>query len=123
MDASAVSRVLPPSDVFTPRTAASAPHLENDTNKTVMPVKDTGAAALNERRQQASQEEATESKHERRYELQDQVFVLSVYDKTVKVAQFPSEEAVKMRAYLAQQEAVKNQRREDAQKAQQDIVA
>jgi len=130
MDTSVTSRIIPPSDVFTPRTAAKAPDSENPPEKTVVQVKDTEAAAYNERRpEDASQKQQAAiaaDKHDKRYELQERVFVYSVSDiKTgAKIVQFPSEEAVKLRAYLQEQERVKAQRREQAQAEQRlDIVA
>jgi uncharacterized FlaG/YvyC family protein len=124
MDTSATSRVMPPSDVFTPRTAASATHLENPPEKTVVEVKEASASTLNERRPEVAQQADTNREHEKRYELQDRVFIYSVSDAKTgfKVVQFPSEQAVKLRAYLAE-EAARNERKQDSQQEHLDIVA
>jgi uncharacterized FlaG/YvyC family protein len=126
MDTSAMSRVIPPSDVFTPRTAASAPDSENPPEKTVVQVKDTEAMALNERGREAAQQQQADAnpEHKKRYELQERIYVYSVSDAKTgdKVVQFPSEQAVKLRAYLAA-EAAKGQRKQEAQKEGLDIVA
>lgn len=125
MAMSAMSGVLAPGDVYVPRAAASAGESENPA-KTVHQIEDSAAGGLNERRQpSAQQDEASETKREKRYELQDRVFVYSVSDAKTgfKVAQFPSEEAMRLRAYLAQQEAAQDQRKQDAQKQHLDIVA
>lgn len=124
MDTSSVSRVLIPSDVVAPQAAAKAPHAEIP-DQAVPQIEETKAASLNARRQDSASQDLS-SKRERAYVyLPDQTFVFQISDKKTgfKLVQIPSEEAVKLRAYLAQQETVKSQRREEASEERFDIVA
>jgi hypothetical protein len=129
MDTSATSRAVPPSDVFVPRAAADVPHSENPPEKTVTSVKGVEPALINERRQEAAKQAETQRQYEKRYELQDKVFVYSVSDARTgaKVVQYPSEQAVKLRHYLQEQDRLKAARQEEAQKEEAkqhlDIVA
>ena len=126
MDTSSVSRVLPAADALAPRQAASKAPTPSEipSEKTVEQVKNTDAGTLNERRQEAEQQADVQSKRERRYELQEHIYVYSVSDAKTgeKVVQFPSEQAVKLRAYLAA-EAAKDQHNQEVQKEHLDIVA
>lgn len=123
MDTSSVSRAIVPSDVVTPHAAAKSHDSEMPAEKTVVQIKETSAGNLPEHRQE-NQNAQSESQRERNYELRDRVFIYSVSDEQgFKIVQIPSEQAVKLRAYLAQEQAAKNQRREQADDEHLDIVA
>jgi hypothetical protein len=121
MDASATSRVLPPSDVFAPRIAA-----RNDSDSTILPpeqivsqVKDTNPSAnvLNSRKDTPSEENTEPSQDEPRRGYvfsSDNLFVYRETDKTTGyvLSQTPSEQSVKLRAYIAQQQAAQIRRKE-----------
>ncbi len=131
------NRAAPPSDYFAARQAPKPVNTaENPVEKTVLETKDTASSAARDPRSEhinaeqtaAIKSQAPEKKDnlEHKYiALPDNTFAYRVVNEGTKqvVIQLPSEQALKLRAYLAQEEAKKAQHAEDAKGQVENLIA
>ena len=137
MDTIVNNRAAPPSDYFAARQAPKPVNTaENPVEKTVVETKETAASPARDPRASAvSAEQAATIKSqapekkdnlEHKYvALPDNTFAYRVVNEGTKqvVIQLPSEQALKLRAYLAQEEAKKAQHAEDTKGQVENLIA